>query len=390
MQPHLAGPCKVPWELSPQIISWGGCSALWSQKQWETQPVAPWPLCCRQPVGKGLGSARRDGAKGRNKGLAFSAGIRFHHSTAWSSGLNCLCLLWPYEERQHSQSCAFKQVAGENISLPLRCCSDHQYGHFSSCDDTGGCLPSRPHLALKEPCVGLEGKTRVLALDKMEWPLPADVVSALSSFICLLSSNLNNTAFSVLDCIPCPPQGSLLVCMLSKSYGLCFPPNACKPSLSDLTQLGRCPGPPNVSPRVRGLGFSGHCWKWDGVAEGRQMPPIALPSSLPGEALCSHTVVTLTTATCKERPAVKTQLNACLCAVESGSLSRMLFLFLNMNGFANKLILVYNWLTQHFFFCFLSFFPLSLLSSFFSFVLSFFPFTKKYFYKRGFHSWAVH
>ena len=93
--------------------------------------------------------------------------------------------------------------------------------------------------------------------------------------------------------------------------------------------------------------------------------PLALPSSLSGEALCSHTVVTLTTATCKERLAVKTQLNACLYAVESGSLSRMLFLFLNTNGFANKLILVYNWLTQHFFFCFLSFFPLSLLSFFF-------------------------
>ena len=90
---------------------------------------------------------------------------------------------------------------------------------------------------------------------------------------------------------------------------------------------GKVPWTPNVTTRVRGLGFSGHWWKWDGVAEGHQMPPIAPPSSLSGEALCSYTVVTLTTATCKERPAVKTQLNACLYAVESGSLSRMLSIF---------------------------------------------------------------
>lgn len=115
------------------------------------------------------------------------------------------------------------------------------------------------------------------------------------------------------------------------------------------------------------------------------MPPTPT-LSLSGEALCSHKVVTLTTATYKDRPAVKTQLNACLYAVESGSLSRMLFLFLNMNGFANQLILVYKWLTQHFFFFFLSFFPPSLLSFFFSFVLPFFPLTKKHFYKRDFHS----
>lgn len=94
------------------------------------------------------------------------------------------------------------------------------------------------------------------------------------------------------------------------------------------------------------------------------MPPIAPPSSL-SEALCSYTVLTLTTATRKERPAVKTQLNARLYAIESGSLSRVLFLFLNMNGFANQLILVYNWLTQHFFLFFLSFFPPSLLYFFF-------------------------
>lgn len=127
---------------------------------------------------------------------------------------------------------------------------------------------------------------------------------------------------------------------------------------------GKVPRTPNVTTRVRGLGFSGHCCKWDGVAEGRQMPPIAPPSSL-SEALCSYTVLTLTTATRKERPAVKTQLNARLYAVESGSLSRMLFLFLNTNGFANQLILVYNWLTQHFFLFFLSFFPPSLLYFFF-------------------------
>lgn len=96
------------------------------------------------------------------------------------------------------------------------------------------------------------------------------------------------------------------------------------------------------------------------------MPPTPAPS-LSGEALCSPKVVTLTTATYKDRPAVKTQLNACLYAVESGSLSRMLFLFLNMNGFANQLILVYKWLTQHFFFFLLSFFPPSLLSFFFFF-----------------------
>lgn len=100
------------------------------------------------------------------------------------------------------------------------------------------------------------------------------------------------------------------------------------------------------------------------------MPPIAPPSSLSGEALCSYTVVTLTTATCKERPAVKTQLNACLYAVESGSLSRMLFLFLNMNGFANQLILVYNWLTQHFFLFFLSSLPPLLFFFFCSLFLS--------------------
>lgn len=172
--------------------------------------------------------------------------------------------------------------------------------------------------------------------------------------------------------------------MLSKSYGLCFPLNACKPSSSDLTQPGRCPGPLNVTTRVRGLGFSGHYWKWDGAAEGRLMPPTPTPS-LSGEALWSHKVATLTTATYKDRPAVKTQPNACLNAVESGSLSRMLFLFLNMNGFANQLILVYKWLTRHFFSFFLSFLPPS-----FPFVLPFFALTKKYCYKRGFHSWVVH
>lgn len=34
--------------------------------------------------------------------------------------------------------------------------------------------PLCPRLALEKPRVGLEGRTRVLVLDKMEWPLPAD------------------------------------------------------------------------------------------------------------------------------------------------------------------------------------------------------------------------
>lgn len=35
-----------------------------------------------------------------------------------------------------------------------------------------------PLLALEDHCVGLEGDTWVLALEKMQWPLHADLVSA--------------------------------------------------------------------------------------------------------------------------------------------------------------------------------------------------------------------
>lgn len=187
----------------------------------------------------------------------------------------------------------------------------------------------------------------------------------------------------MLDCIPALLGVPAGLYVEPKSYGLCFPPNACKPSFATWHSWEGAPGPPNVSPRVVGLAL----WallevRWSGrrTSDAPHRPTLFLARRSPvftygGDLDNSHLQ--------EEGPAVKTQLNACLCAVESGSLSRMLFLFLNMNGFANKLILVYNCLTQHFFFCFLSFFPLSLLSFFF-FCSLFLSLYKEYFYSVAF------
>lgn len=174
----MAGVCSLTW-LAPvrcpgnsatdHLMRRVQCTVI--SKTVGNPTCGSWPLYCWRPVGKGLGVPEK---------MEPRAGIKAWPSRQVFGSITPLpdllaLIVFAFSDLMKKgntlQSCAFKQVAGR--PLPLRSCSDHQYGHFSSCDDTGGCLPSRPHLALKEPCVESGRQDRVLALDKMEWPLPA-------------------------------------------------------------------------------------------------------------------------------------------------------------------------------------------------------------------------
>ena len=172
IQPHVTGPCKVPWELSPQIISRGGCGALWSQKQQETKPVAPWLLLLPAACWEGAGACLKRWSRGRNKGLAFSGGsitplpsllafTVFAFSDLVKKG-NTLRAVPSSKLLERTYHCPWEAVLTTSM------------GTLALVMTWEAACPLCPRLALEEPRVGLEGKTRVLALDKMEWPLPAD------------------------------------------------------------------------------------------------------------------------------------------------------------------------------------------------------------------------
>lgn len=317
-------------------------------------PWLPGCSCCRWPVGKALGSAWRDGAGGGIKAWP-SQGV-FSSITPLPGLLAFIVFAFSdlVKKGNTLRAVPSNKLLERTYHCPWEAVLTTSMGTLAFVMTWEAACPLCPRLVLEEPRLGLEGKTRVLALDKMEWPPPADaclLYPALSVYYpatWIIQPSLCWTVF--------PASGVLAGLYVEQELWLVLSPECLQTLFKWLDTAGKVPWTPQHDHQAP---WAWLLWallkvKWSGRRTS--------DASHPHPFLVSHKVVTLTTATYKDRPAVKTQLNACLYAVESGSLSRMLFLFLNMNGFANQLILVYKWLTRHFFFFFLSFFPPSLLS----------------------------